>query len=94
MAKSWLSSELRIKLNHKETGDQTNMTETGSSSSNSANSSPTNKGCQPSTSASYASSLRMTIIKSFLTCYESEEGRESNPKGKKEKVTLEVRLLE
>ena len=35
--------------------------------------------------------LRMTITKSVLTCYESEEERESNSKGKKEKVTLKVR---
>ena len=30
----------------------------------------------------------MTITKSFLTCYESEEERESNPQGKKQtKIT-------
>ena len=30
----------------------------------------------------------MTITKSFLTCYESEEERESNPKGKKQRKII------
>ena len=78
MAKSWLLSEIKDQIkSQKETGDQTNITETGSFSSNSANSSPTNKVCHPSSSACYASNLRIT--KSFLTCYNSEEERESNP---------------
>ena len=66
------------------------MTETGSSSSNSANSSTTNKGCQPSSLVSYASNLRMLITKSFLLCYESEEERESNPKGKKQRKIIGI----
>ena len=32
----------------------------------------------------------MTITKSFLTCYKSEEERESNPKGKKQRKIIGI----
>ena len=56
LSKSWILPEKKDQIkSQKETGAQTNMTETASFSFYSGNSTLINKGCQPSTSASYAS---------------------------------------
>nr|XP_012563453.1 unnamed protein product [Hydra vulgaris] len=75
LAKIWLLSEIKDQINEQKDINMNNMSELDSSSSDSFNSSPTNNGCKPSTSAS---NLRMTIAKHFLNCYEPEEERKNS----------------
>jgi len=90
LAKSWLLSEIKDQINEQKETNMNNMSESNSSSSYSFNSSPSNKGCQPSTSALYASNLRMTVAKIFLDCYEPEEERKSNPKREKQRKIIGI----